>query len=88
MEKILDKYFAKKVIERIKEKYTDVLYIDRKIEKNENRYSLYIKHRDQKEEYWKEVFSVCFNNWDNLYYSSVIKNNDELKEHIEKLLKR
>lgn len=88
MNKLLDKYFAKKVIQKILERYTFCYFIDRKIEKEKNGYALYIKHTDQKEECYKKVIRVKFKDWLEQYTNFVVNNNQSLRDYIAEILRR
>lgn len=85
IEKILNKYFAKKAVNFVKNRLT-MIRIDKKVEITKNSYVILIKNIKEKEEYYKPYMEIFFDEGlERLIY--FLTNNDlNYFERVSKIL--
>lgn len=87
LEKILDIYFSKKLADKVRRE-VKIYYADAKSEIKYNCLKVYVKPREYKDKYYKEVLTLEINNsFDvllnyNIYKDSIIKTLEELLEEL------
>lgn len=85
IEKILDKYFAKKTCLLIREKLAFVR-IDFKIEKKSDKYNIYIKNLREKDIYYKLFLSIKFDEGLERYIAIMQEDRKSLYEVAKNIL--